>query len=82
VILAITPTGQLTVRSVRGLVATEGTAVRDRSGAWRGRVLRVFGPVDRPYYSVRLRRTPPPSEGLKLVGSTLVREKDTDDAAG
>jgi rRNA processing protein Gar1 len=82
VVLAITPTGNLTVRSHRGTSPSEGTTVRDHSGEVRGRVTRVFGPVERPYLSVRLRRAPKLEEGLRLVGATLVREKGIHDATG
>jgi len=36
-----------------------------------GKVARVFGPVARPYYSVRPRRALTPAEGLRIIGSTL-----------
>lgn len=74
-VLAVTPSGQLTVRALPGVVAPEGTAVRDRTGRVHGRVARLFGPIDRPYLTVRLRRAPSPSDGVALVGSSLIREK-------
>jgi rRNA processing protein Gar1 len=70
----VTPTGNLTVRAVGSDVVSEGTPVRDARGILRGRVVRVFGPVARPYLSVRPRRVPTPEEGLALLGSNLVRE--------
>gem|GEM_PF-431711 len=73
-ILSVTPTGHLTVRARGPEVVPEGTAVRDARGLVRGRIVRVFGPVAQPYLSVRPRRTPSPSEGLALLGSTLIRE--------
>ena len=73
--LSVTPTGHLTLRSPSEEVAPEGTPVRDARGHLHGKVVRVFGPVARPYLSVRPRRTPTPAEGLALVGATLVREE-------
>ncbi len=55
-------------------MAPEGTLVRDARGTVRGRVVRVFGPVARPYLTVRPRRAPTPAEGLALLGTTLIRE--------
>jgi len=55
-------------------VAPEGTIVGDPSGSTRGQVVRVFGPVGRPYLSVRPRRMPSATEGAALLGRTLVRE--------
>lgn len=48
--------------------------MRDARGILHGRVVRVFGPVDRPYYSVRPRKVPTPAEGMALLGSMMVRE--------
>jgi rRNA processing protein Gar1 len=73
-VLAITPAGHLTVRSPGPEVAPEGTLVSDARGVVRGQVVRVFGPVSRPYLSVRPRRTPSAAEGAALLGATLVRE--------
>jgi rRNA processing protein Gar1 len=73
-ILAITPTGHLTVRSAGSDVVPEGTLVRDSRGILHGKVVRVFGPVAQPYLSVRPRRTPSPAEGLALLGTSLLRE--------
>jgi len=73
-VLAITPAGHLTVRATGPEVVPEGTLVADAVGTVRGQVVRVFGPVARPYLSVRPRRTPSPSEGAALLGRSLVRE--------
>jgi len=73
-VLAITPAGLLTVRSAGPEVVSEGTFVTDVRGTLRGKVVRVFGPVGRPYLSVRPRRTPTAPEGAALLGATLVRE--------
>ncbi len=72
--VAVTPTGFLTVRAAGPDVAPEGTTVTDPRGGLSGRVVRVFGPVARPYYSVRPRRPPTPAEGVALIGATVVRE--------
>jgi rRNA processing protein Gar1 len=71
---AVTPSGLLTVRSVGPEVVPEGTNVTDTRAVVHGRVVRVFGPVARPYLSVRPRRPPTPAEGLALLDTTLVRE--------
>jgi len=73
-VLAITPAGHLTVRAPGAEFPHEGTNVMDERGAFRGRVVRVFGPVARPYLSVRPRRAPTAAEGLALLGTILVRE--------
>ena len=73
-VLAITPAGHLTVRASGPEVVPEGSLVTDASGSMHGQVVRVFGPVARPYLSVRPRRTPSPTEGAALLGRTLVRE--------
>lgn len=77
----MTPTGQLTVRSSGPQFPPEGSAVRDRSGRHKGRVVRVFGPVARPYLAVRLRRAVRANEGAELIGATLIREKEGNDGA-
>ena len=73
-ILSITPAGHVTVRARSAEVVPEGTGVRDARGILHGRIVRVFGPVDRPYYSIRPRKVPTPAEGVALLESTLVRE--------
>ncbi len=70
----MTPTGTLTVRAGGTDVASEGTIVTDRRGPFRGRVVRVFGPVARPYLVVRPRRAVSMQEGVALIGATLVRD--------
>jgi rRNA processing protein Gar1 len=71
---AVTPAGLFTVRSPGPDVVPEGTNVTDSRGMVHGRVVRVFGPVARPYLSVRPRRPPTPAEGVALLDATLVRE--------
>lgn len=73
-VLAITPAGHLMVRALGPEVVPEGTLVSDARGTVRGQVVRVFGPVSRPYLSVRPRRTPTATEGAALLGATLIRE--------
>ncbi|HZY91472.1 MAG TPA: H/ACA RNA-protein complex protein Gar1 [Thermoplasmata archaeon] len=77
VVLAVTPTGHLTVRARGNSYPPEGTPLSDRTGKLRGRVARVFGPVERPYLSVRLARPPRPAEAAALVGTQLLRERGT-----
>jgi rRNA processing protein Gar1 len=72
-ILAVTPTGMLTLRSPNRSFVPEGTPVLDRSGRELGRVARVFGPVARPYLSVRPRAPLRPSEAAALVGTVARR---------
>ncbi len=73
-VLAITPTGALTVRAPDGSLTPEGTLVCDSRGRFRGRVVRVFGPAERPYLTVRLRRAISPEEALGLLGRPMLRE--------
>ncbi|MCI4322264.1 MAG: H/ACA RNA-protein complex component Gar1 [Thermoplasmata archaeon] len=79
---AIAPSGQLIARALGERFPTEGTIVSDASGRHRGRVTRVFGPVVRPYFAVRLRRTPSPADGVALVGHPLLVEQGRQNAAG
>jgi rRNA processing protein Gar1 len=74
-VLSVTPSGLLTARAPSDEVVPEGTTVRDARGIVRGRVVRVFGPVARPYLSIRPRRTPTPAEGLALLGASLVPDE-------
>ena len=72
--VALTPSGFITARAPGPDVVTEGTRVADARGVVRGRVIRVFGPVARPYFSIRPMRVPPPAEGAALLGAGLVLE--------
>nr|MCI4358912.1 H/ACA RNA-protein complex component Gar1 [Thermoplasmata archaeon] len=74
-VVAVNPSGRLTVRCPSSRFATEGTRVVDRSGTLRGEVARVFGPVRQPYLSIRLRRMPRAAEAAALVGTTLSGEE-------
>ncbi len=72
--VAVAATGALTVRASGSELVPEGTPVREARGQFRGRVVRVFGPVARPYLSVRSRAAPSPAEAVALIGATVVRE--------
>ncbi len=72
--MAITPAGHVVVRAPGAEFAPEGTRVTEARGAFEGRVVRVFGPVSRPYLSIRPRRAPGPAEALRGIGSTVLRE--------
>jgi len=71
--VAFTPSGFVTVRSATSEVTTEGTIVRDARGRLEGRVVRVFGPVQRPYLLLRPRRAPSPIDGASLLGAEVYR---------
>lgn len=71
-VVAFTPSGFVTLRAM-GELASEGSAVRDARGVLEGRVVRVFGPVARPYLLVRPRRAPSPVDGASLLGSEVYR---------
>lgn len=71
--VAFTPSGFLTLRSPTATVTEEGTPVQDRQGRIDGRVVRVFGPVARPYLLVRPRRSPSPVDAAALLGTELIR---------
>jgi rRNA processing protein Gar1 len=81
VVTAITPTGHVTVRTAGKWVPTEGTSVVDASGRFVGRIVRVFGPVARPYVSVRPRRPPRDAEAALLLGTTLMESEEVRGAA-
>lgn len=70
----MTPAGHVVARARGPEVVDEGTLVTDARGTLRGRVVRVFGPVARPYLSVRPRRPPTPAEGAGWIGATLRTE--------
>ncbi|MCI4365812.1 MAG: hypothetical protein L3K10_07140 [Thermoplasmata archaeon] len=73
-VLAVTPAGNFTVRASGPDVTPERSRVADDRGDVRGVVVRVFGPVARPYYSVRPRRALTPAEGMRVLGATLWAE--------
>jgi len=72
-IVAFTPSGFVTVRAASRDVPTEGASLRDAQGVLEGRVVRVFGPVARPYLLLRPRRSPRPVDGAALLGSEVYR---------
>jgi rRNA processing protein Gar1 len=72
-VVAFTPSGFVTVRSPSGQFAPEGSTVRDGRGRLEGRVVRVFGPVSRPYLLLRPRRLPSPVDAAALLGAEVYR---------
>ncbi len=70
-VLSITPSGLITVRASSAQVPPEGTPLCDRSGRAVGSILRVFGPVARPYLSVRPRGPLRAGEAASLIGGVL-----------
>jgi len=72
-VVAFTPSGFVTVRSASKEFPPEGSFVRDAQGRLEGRVVRVFGPVARPYLLLRPRRAPSPVEGAALLHSEVFR---------
>ena len=72
-IVAFTPTGMVTVRARSSEVPAEGAHVRDARGVLEGRIVRVFGPVARPYVLLRPRRAPSPVDGASLLGAEVYR---------
>ena len=72
-VIALTPSGFITVRATASEFPSEGANVRDARGSLDGRVVRVFGPVARPYLLVRPRRTPNPVDGAALLGAEVFR---------
>ena len=72
-VVAFTPSGFVTVRARSSEVPLEGSTVRESRGRLEGRVVRVFGPVARPYVLLRPRRAPTPVEGAALLGAEVYR---------
>ena len=72
-VVAFTPSGFVTIRSGTSEFAGEGTTVRDARGLLEGRIVRVFGPVARPYLLLRPRRAPSPIDGAALLGAEVYR---------
>lgn len=70
-VVAFTPSGFVTVRASSGEFPTEGSTVRDARGRLEARVVRVFGPVARPYALLRPKRVPSPVDGAALLGSEV-----------
>lgn len=71
--LSVTPSGFLTLRAPGREPAPEGSVVVDRTGREVGRIARVFGPVDRPFLSVRPRAPLRAADAAQLLGATLRR---------
>jgi len=72
-VVAFTPNGLVTVRASGEEFPTEGSLVQLSGGSLEGRVLRIFGPVSRPYAVVRPRRVPSPVDGAAMLGSEVHR---------
>jgi len=72
-VVAFTPSGFVTVRCRTERFPSEGASVVDRSRRLEGRVVRVFGPVARPYLLVRPRRAPSPVDAAALLNAEVVR---------
>lgn len=70
-VVAFPPSGSVTVRSESPAFPVEGAMVSDDRGRFSGKVVRVFGPVSRPYWSVRTRRPLSPADAAELLGRTL-----------
>jgi rRNA processing protein Gar1 len=68
-VVAISSQGHWVVRTDRD--CREGVRVRDAEGRYRGRILRVFGPVSRPYVAVAPDRPLDASEAVALLGKVL-----------
>ncbi len=68
---AVTATGHVTARALGPDAPAEGSVVRDDTGRFAGRVVRVFGPVARPYLSIRPRRPLRGAEAARLLGTSL-----------
>lgn len=71
--LAVTPSGLVTARATGAEFPVEGTELVQRRAGFAGRVVRVFGPVARPYLALRSRRPLRAPEALALVGATLTQ---------
>ena len=69
--MAFTPSGFVTVRCRSEAFSREGLTLRDARGRLEGRVVRVFGPVARPYLLLKPRRAPTPSDGAALLGAEV-----------
>lgn len=70
-VVAFTPSGFVTARALGRDVPTEGASVHDARGLLEARVVRVFGPVARPYLLLRPRRAPSPVDGAALLGAEV-----------
>ena len=71
VVVALTPSGRIVARCAGPSAPEEGTEVVGADRNFRGTVVRVFGPVARPYLTVQPRRSPRATEAVGLIGSTL-----------
>jgi rRNA processing protein Gar1 len=70
VVRAITPSGTVTARALGREFPPEGREVA-APGGFSGVVLRVFGPVERPFLAIRPRRPLRATEAAALIGQPL-----------
>ncbi|MCI4338514.1 MAG: H/ACA RNA-protein complex component Gar1 [Thermoplasmata archaeon] len=73
VVVGISPSGLLTVRASSTPPVPEGSELAAEGGGVRARVVKVFGPVSRPYYSLRPARPLRLTEASRLLGASMVR---------
>jgi rRNA processing protein Gar1 len=73
VVIGISPSGLLTARASTTPPVPEGSEVAAGAPVLRARVVRVFGPVARPYYSLRPARPVRLAEASRLLGANVVR---------
>jgi rRNA processing protein Gar1 len=66
----VTPSGVVTARALGKEFPVEGRVVSTRSG-FHGVIIRVFGPVARPYLAIRPRHPLKASEATALLGQAL-----------
>ncbi len=67
--MGLTSRGFPLIRSVHP--PPEGTSLASEDGSFHGRVLRIFGPVSRPYVVVEPKGPLLTSRGASLVGQNL-----------
>ncbi len=71
--LAVTPNGTISARANGPHFPVEGDELYGTRGHQLGTVVRVFGPVDRPYLAIRPRRPLTAPEAAELIGTTVGR---------
>lgn len=74
-VLAVTPGGLVTARAPGPDVVPEGALVRAGPGTFAGRVVRVFGPVRRPFLAIRPREPLGAMEAARLIGLKVRTEE-------
>ncbi|MGI0053669.1 MAG: hypothetical protein ACREC5_08200 [Thermoplasmata archaeon] len=73
-VLAVTPSGIVTARTPGPEFPIEGSRLGAPSLGFSAIVLRVFGPVGRPYLALRPRVRLPAALAARLVGAALRAE--------